>query len=150
MVTKAAINDFLSQEKLAVVGISRNSKKMGNAIFEELTKKKYKVYPVHPQAETLEGARCYPSLSALPEAVGGVVVVVPPEQTEVVIRDAHQAGIRKVWLQQGAESPKAIEFCEQNGMSVIHGECILMYAEPQESIHKFHRWVKGIFGKLPK
>jgi predicted CoA-binding protein len=53
-------------------------------------------------------------------------------------------------MQQGSESEKAINYCNENGIDVIHGECILMFAEPVESIHKFHKWLWKIFGKLPK
>ena len=35
-------------------------------------------------------------------------------------------------------------------MSVIAGECILMFAEPAGFGHRAHRWVKGVFGQLPE
>jgi hypothetical protein len=72
-----------------------------------------KVIPVDPHAEIIEGDPCYPSLSALPEAVDGVVIVVPPSEAEKGVRDAAQAGIRGAWMQQGAESQAAIRFCEE-------------------------------------
>jgi len=107
------------------------------------------VIPVHPEAETIEGEQCYSSLSELPERVGGLLVVVPPSETEKVVKEASAAGIRRVWMQQGAESEAAIEYCEQEGMSVVHGECILMFAQPT-GVHKFHHWLWGLFGKLPR
>lgn len=130
MTTRAAIDDFLAQRTLAVVGVSREGKGFGSMAYEELKAKGYRVFPVNPNAESIGGERCYPSLSALPELVGGVVVVVPPAQTEQVVRDAAAAGIERVWMQQGAESEAAIRFCEENGISVVHGECILMLSEP--------------------
>jgi predicted CoA-binding protein len=148
MTTKAAVNDFLNQRTLAVVGVSRSGKKFGNAATRELRKKGYRMIPVHPEAETIDGERCYPSLSQLPEQVGGVLVVVPPEQTEQVVREAADAGIRHVWMQQGAESKSAIDFCREHGMTVVHGECILMFAEPTGA-HKLHHWFWRVLGKLP-
>jgi predicted CoA-binding protein len=88
-------------------------------------------------------------LSVLPEPVGGVLIVVPPAETEKVVRDAAQVGIRRVWMQQGAESETAIRFCEENGISAVHGECILMFAQPA-GFHRLHRWVWGLLGKLPR
>ncbi len=82
--------------------------------------------------------------------VGGVILVVPPGQTEKLVREAAAIGIRRVWMQQGAESDDAIRFCEENGISVIHGECILMFARPVDSLHRVHRWVSAMLGKLPK
>ena len=150
MTSKAAVADFVSQRKLAVVGVSRKKMKFGNLAFRELKRKGYKLFPVHPHAEQLEGERCYASLAALPEPVDGVLVIVPPAQAEQVVREAAAAGIRRVWLQQGAGSPAAIRFCEENGISVVHGECILMFAEPAAWYHRAHRWVWGLLGKLPR
>lgn len=149
MTSQAAVRDFLAQRTLALVGMSRGGKKFGNTIHQELSAKGYRVLPVHPSAETIGDARCYPSLEALPEKVGGVIVVVPPAETEKVVREAAAAGIRRVWMQQGAESPAAIRFCEEQGMQVVPGECILMFAEPAAFYHRMHRWVWGLLGKLP-
>jgi hypothetical protein len=150
MTSKAAVADFVSQRKLAVVGVSRKRAKFGNLAFRELKRKGYKLFPVHPHAEQLEGERCSASLAALPEPVEGVLVIVPPAQAEQVVREAAAAGIRRVWLQQGAGSPATIRFCEDNGISVVHGECILMFAEPAAWYHRAHRWVWKLLGKLPR
>ena len=150
MTSRAVVDDFVSQRKLAVVGVSRKKMKFGNMAFKELRGKGYQLFPVHPHAETIEGERCYPSLAALPEPVDGILVVVPPAQAEQVVRDAAAAGIRRVWLQQGAESAAAIRFCEENGISAVHGECILMFAEPAAWFHRAHRWVWKLLGKLPR
>ena len=149
MTSKAAVDDFLAQRTLAVVGVSREGKGFGNMAHKELKDKGYRVFPVNPNAESIGDERCYPSLGALPEPVGGVLVVVPPAQTEQVVRDAATAGIGRVWMQQGAESEAAIRFCEGNGISAVHGECILMFAEPMGFGHRLHRWVWGLLGKLP-
>ncbi len=150
MYTKATVDDFLAQRSLAVVGVSRGGKKFGNTAYRELKAKGYRLFPVHPEAEVLEGDKCYPSLSSLPEPVGGVLVVVPPARTEQVVRDATAANIPRVWMQQGAGSGEAIRFCEEHSISVVAGECILMFAEPLKFYHKPHRWIWRLLGKLPK
>ena len=150
MISKAAVEDFIAQRTLAVVGASRKGRKFGNLAYRGLKMKGFRLLPVNPNAETIEGDRCYPSLSALPERVEGVLIVVPPAETERVVRDAAAAGIRRVWMQQGAASPEAIRFCQENGISVVHGECILMFAEPAAFYHRAHRWVWGMLCKLPK
>ena len=149
MTSKQAVTDFLAQPSLAVVGVSRSGKHFGNAAYRELKSKGYRLYPVHPEAEVVEGDRCYPDFASLPEPVGGALIVVPPEQTERVVRAAAEAGIRRLWLQQGAQSPAAIRFCEENGITAVHGECILMFAEPTHIFHRAHRAVWGLLGKLP-
>jgi predicted CoA-binding protein len=144
------IDDFLAQRSLAVVGVSRKAEKFGNTVYQELKAKGYRVFPVNPQMESVGGERCYPSLSALPEPVGGAVIVVPPAETERVVQDAAAAQIRRVWMQQGAESETAIRFCQENGIDVVSGECIMMFARPIGFGHGMHRWVWGLLGKLPQ
>lgn len=150
MASKSAIMDFVGQRSLAVVGVSRSGKKFGNSAYRDLKAKGYRLVPVHPEAEMLEGDHCAKNLASLPAPVGGVLIIVPPQQAEQVVREAAAAGIKRVWLQQGAESPAAIRLAESNGMSVVSGECILMFAEPVGFGHRAHRWIKGVFGGLPK
>jgi len=146
---KTVVEDLLNQRTWAVVGVSRGGKKFGNAASRELRKKGYRVMPVHPNAESVDGERCYQRLSELPEQVGAVLVVVPPKETEKVVRDASEVGIRRVWMQQGAESAAAIQYCNDQGMSLVHGECILMFAKPT-GVHKLHHWIWRLLGKLPR
>ena len=143
MTTRSSVQDFLSQPVLAVVGASRNPQKFGSSIYRELKAKGHHVLPVNPHAETVDGDPCYPSLAALPETPGGIVIVVPPAETEKIVREAAAAKITRVWLQRGAESPEAIAYCAANGIQVISGECILMFAEPAAFYHKIHRFFRG-------
>jgi predicted CoA-binding protein len=147
--TRQAINDFLAQRRLAVVGVSGSGKGFGNAAYKELKAKGYELYPVHPTAEAIEGDRCYRALGELPAQVGGVLVVVPPAVTERVVQAVAQAGIPRVWMQQGAESDAAVRYCQTNGIAEVHGECILMFAEPAASFHRMHRWIRSVFKRLP-
>ncbi len=150
MTSKVAVDEFLSRKTFALVGASRGGKKFGNAVLRGLKENGYRVIPVHPVAGTLEGLPCSPSLAALAAPVDGVVAVVPPAETEKVVREAHAAGIRRVWMQQGAESAVAVRFCAENGMTPIHGECLLMFLRRGSGIHRFHRFLNGLFGKLPR
>jgi predicted CoA-binding protein len=150
MVTRSSIDGFLGQKTLAVVGASRDRRKFGNKAYRDLLAKGYQVYPVNPHTETVEQAKCFSRLSALPERVGGVVVVVPPGETEKVVREAQAAGIGRVWLQPGAESAAAVKYCEDNGLDVIHDICILMEAKPTAFYHRVHRFFARLRGKVPK
>jgi predicted CoA-binding protein len=125
MTDRAAIDDFLSQQTLAVVGVSRDRNKFGNVVYRRLKAHGYEVFAVNPKTETVEGDPCFTDLASLPGAVGGVVIVVPPEITERVVHEAAAAGIRRVWMQPGAESKKAVRFCEGHGIRVIHGLCVM-------------------------
>jgi predicted CoA-binding protein len=142
------VERFLAQRSLGLVGASRGGKKFGNAVLRELTRKGYVVSVVHPEAAEIDGVKCHRSVSELPEEVGGLVLVVPPEQTERVVREAVVRGVRHIWMQQGSQSAAAIELCRESGIYAIHGECILMFAEPA-GFHRFHHFIWKLLGKLP-
>ena len=148
MTTRASIEGFLGEKTLAIAGVSRSGKGFGNSVLADLMGKGYEVLPVHPSADEVRGVRAYSSLADLPDGVGGLILVVPPAQTEMLVRQAKDAGIHRVWMQQGAESTEAIRFCNENGIDAVHGECIMMFAQPT-GVHRFHRWLNRVFGKLP-
>ena len=148
MASRASVDAFLAQPALALVGLSRSGKKFGNLAFRELAAKGYRVYPIHPAAETIDGAHCYHRFSDLPEPVDAMLVVVPPAAALNAVRQAAAAGIHHIWLQQGAESPEVLEACRELGLDVVAGECVLMFARPT-SFHKVHRWIWQLLGKMP-
>jgi predicted CoA-binding protein len=149
MTSKKLVEEFLTQKKFAVVGVSRKKTKFGNAIYKELKQKGYTVFPINPNMQTFEGEICYPDLFSLPEKVDAIIINVPPAQTEKVVREAKEAGITKVWLQQGSQSEEAIKYCEENNIDCVSNECILMFAQPSAFIHRAHKWVWNVLGKLP-
>ena len=44
-----AANDFLSQRRIAVAGVSRNSKETANLIFRKLRDSGHEVFPINPK-----------------------------------------------------------------------------------------------------
>jgi predicted CoA-binding protein len=78
------------------------------------------------------------------------MVTVPRDQAEQAVQQAIAAKVPRIWLQEGSESEAALRLCQENNVPVIHGECILMFAEPVKSFHAFHRWIWKLLGKLPQ
>lgn len=143
-----AIQDFINGKRIAIVGASRSGKKFGNTAMTELTGRGYQVFPVHPTAAEIGGVKCAPTLTALKGQVDGVLVIVAPPQVAAVLREAAAAGIKNVWLQQGAESPETLALAQELGLNMVSKKCVLMYAPPVKSIHGWHRAFAGFFGQL--
>jgi uncharacterized protein len=150
MNTRQDIQDFIAQKAVAVVGMSRAQRSFSANAAKELKSKGYRLFPVNPNATEIHGEKCYPSLEALPEKVGAALFVTPPAATEEAVRQAVEAGVAHLWIQQGAESKEALAFCKEKNLSAVSGHCILMFAEPAGSFHTVHRWFKNLFGGLPK
>jgi predicted CoA-binding protein len=126
-VNDESIKAFLDKKNVfAVVGASRNPKKYGHQVYRDLRHAGYSVYCVNPNVDEVLKDKCYPSLEALPTKPDVVDVVVPPKITEEVVRTCKKIGIMKVWMQPGSESGEAIRFCEENGIYVVYGVCVMI------------------------
>jgi hypothetical protein len=149
------VEDFLSHNRIAVAGVSRDGKATGNAIYKRLRERGYEVFAVNPNADEIEGAPCYRSLKTIPGGVDGVIAVTRPEATEQLVRDCVDAGVSRVWMHHGIHgagtsvSDPAVDFCKQHNITVIAGACPLMFGKPSDGFHRlFKRWVQ-LTGRLP-
>jgi len=150
MTTRTSIEGVLSQKVLAVAGASNNPNKFSHGAYKELKARGYRVLPVNPNAQTIDGDTCYASLQALPEKVGGLVVVTQPAVTEQLVQEAVSLGIKNIWLQQGSESLEAVQFCQEHGINLVSGECIMMYQPHPSFPHSLHKFIKFALGSKPK
>jgi predicted CoA-binding protein len=121
------IERFLSGETFAVAGASSNRAKFGNQVLRAYLEHGKTAYPVNPRESEVEGIAAVPDLASLPAPVHGLSVITPPAVTERLVEDAHAAGIRRIWMQPGAESEVAIRRAEELGIDVIaRGPCVLV------------------------
>lgn len=133
--------DFLNCKRIAIYGISKTETKFGNSIYRELKARGYSVFPMHIDLEKFDGDNCYRSLSDIKPLVDGVFINVKPNKVIGILQEVKKTGIKKVWLQQGAESEAALKFAEENFLDLSTNGCILMYLEPVKGLHSFHRWI---------
>ena len=153
----AKVNDFLTQKRIAIAGVSRNNSHhpTGNLIYRRLKTTGHDVVPVNPHMQTFEGERCYPDVKSIPGGVDGVVIITRPETTEQIVRECDAAGVRRVWMHQSmgkkasSVSPEAVEYCRQHDISVIAGACPMMYGDGVDLGHRCMRLILRLTGGLP-
>jgi uncharacterized protein len=144
------VQDFIASKNIAVVGVSRSGKKFGNSIVTELKQRGYQVFIVHPEAQEIGGDRCYPNLAALQGKVDAALICVTPKQAGQALREAAAAGIQRIWLQQGADSPETKALASELGVQPVTGKCILMYASATgkvSGLHGFHGTIMKLVGQ---
>ncbi len=140
---KAALK-FLSNQNIAVVGVSTKGDSAANYIYKKLRESGYRVYPVNPNADIIEGDKCYKNISFLPVIMDGVIIATHPEVTPKIMRECAENNIRQVWIHrsigQGSYHPAVIELAEELKIALIPGGCPLMFHEPVDFGHKCLRW----------
>lgn len=149
MVALRQIEEFLASEPIAIVGVSRDPKKFGFAAFRELKEKGMNVIPVNPHTEEIHGSKAYRDLKSMPPEVKGVIIMTPKAVTAAVVKEAKEAGIKQIWIQQNADTKDAVAELQGTDINCITGQCILMHYKPH-SIHKFHGRVSKFFRRFPK
>jgi predicted CoA-binding protein len=125
---------------MAVVGASNEREKFGNLACRELKARGLQVFPVNPHESEICGERCYHTINELGDLTDRLLIVLPPDVTRQLVRNLDLEFVSYVWMQNGAESAEAIRICNAKGIGTIHGQCILMHAQPVRSYHLLHRW----------
>jgi acetyltransferase len=78
-VSAPMLKTLFSPASIAVVGASREKGKVGYNVLNNLIKYKYpgKVFPINPQAKTILGRKCYPSLLDAPGEIDLAIYAIP-------------------------------------------------------------------------
>lgn len=116
---------MLEKKVWAVIGANEDPEKFGSRIYKKLKSYGYKVYPVNPGYETVDGDKCYKNLSSLPEVPEVVDMVVSPKRGKSVIEEAASLGIKNIWLQPGTYDDEIMALIEEKGLNGVQA-CVLV------------------------
>ncbi|MHC4117438.1 MAG: acetate--CoA ligase family protein [Planctomycetota bacterium] len=145
---------FFNPESVAMVGVSQHKGKVGYEILANMIAAGYEgeIFPVNPQADTIQGLRCFPDLPSIGVVPELVVVVVPARIVPAVMRHCATvkakavivitAGFKEVG-KEGAELEKqVVQIAKQAGIRVIGPNCLGVIAPANKLNASFG-------GKLP-
>ena len=152
---KEAATQFLAEPRIAVTGVSRNAAGHGsNAVYQRLRSRGYEVFAINPNAEQVEGDRCYPDLRSIPDGVEAVIIGTKAERAEETMHECDALGIKHVWMHRGpgpgSVSPTATEYGRAHGIAVIDGGCPCMFGATADSGHKAMRAFLTLTGNVPR
>jgi len=86
-------DNLFRPKSVAVIGASKNPKKVGYALVRNLERFKGKVFPVNPKYEKVLGFKCYPSVKEVPEPVDCALIAVPAEVVPSVLKECGEKGV---------------------------------------------------------
>jgi uncharacterized protein len=148
------IEDFLTQKRIVMAGISRDPASFSVKLFDELCRRGYDMVPVNPNAVEMQGRRCFARVQDVPPPVGAALLMTSPQTTEAIVRDCAQAGIRRIWMYRaagkGSVSAKAVAFCRERGIRVVPGQCPFMFLPDNGGFHRLHGVIRKITGRYPR
>ena len=152
---KETATEFLAHKRVAVTGVSRKPANHGsNVVYKRLRERGFEVFAVNPNADAVEGDRCYADLKSVPVDLEWVVIGTRPETAEDTMRECVDLGISRVWMHrsfgEGSVSDAASAFGREHGVQVIDGGCPCMYDPVADPAHKVMRTMLQLTRKLPR
>jgi len=150
-----AAAEFLSNKRIAVTGVSRKTANHGsNIVYQRLRGQNYQVFAVNPNADLVEGDRCFPDLKSIPGGVDAVLIGTRPERAMATMHECADLGIKHVWMHRsfgaGSVSDAATAWGREHGIRVIDGGCPLMFEPVSDSGHRIMRSLFMLTGKVPR
>ena len=104
-----------------MTGVSREAKGHGsNVVYQRLRDRGYQVFAVNPNADEVEGDRCYHDLRSIPGGVEAVVIGTRPEVAEETMRECVELGVKHVWMHRGPGAGSVSKAAAQYGPDEGH------------------------------
>ncbi|RLE57312.1 MAG: acetyl CoA synthetase [Thermoprotei archaeon] len=93
---KSPIYYLFNPRSIAVIGASRDPKKIGYQILKNIIEYgfKGKVYPVNPKADEILGLKCYKSILDIPDEVDVAVISIPAQYVLPVVEECGKKGVK--------------------------------------------------------
>ena len=153
------VQNFLTQKKVAVVGVSDKRETGCNLAYKKFKENGYQVFAVNPRISAYDGEVCYPDLRSIPDKPDAVFILANPKVTEQIVNQCVELGIKHVLMHcmmgirpglaagMTSVSQSAVEMCKANGIEVIPGTCPNQFLKPDFG-HALMRGLWRMFGFL--
>ena len=120
------INKIIKESRvIAVVGMSNKLGRPSLTVASYLKGQGYRIIPVNPAIQEVNGERCYPDLTSIPEKVDVVDIFRKPEDVPPVVEEAIRIGAKSIWMQEGIINEDAASKAKEAGLMVVMDKCML-------------------------
>jgi len=143
-----SLNGFFAPRSVAVVGASRNPTAVGAKILRNIIGGGFRggVFPINPHAEEIDGLKCYPNLTAVPDPIELVVIAVPATRVESVLEECVfrrptavvviSAGFAEASHEGAMRQAKLSDFGTRGGFRLLGPNCLgMLNTDPAVSLN---------------
>jgi acetyl coenzyme A synthetase (ADP forming)-like protein len=95
---KNSLGSFFKPKSIAVVGTSKDSRKIGHAALKNILISDYqcKIYPINPNEDKILGIKCYKKITDVSGDIDLVLISVPAEIVPEILRDCVKKEVKNV------------------------------------------------------
>jgi len=131
-----SLDKFFNPESVAIVGASRHEGKVGYEVLTNLIRAGYegRIFPVNPNADTIEGLKCYATIESIGQTPDLVIIVVPAKIVPAVMKQCARVGVRSVIIvtagfkevgpEGGELAQQFTQIAKQAGIRVLGPNCL--------------------------
>ncbi|HGE72663.1 TPA: CoA-binding protein [Candidatus Poribacteria bacterium] len=121
------------QKTVAVIGASNDRRKYSNKAVRAYILRGFKVYPVNPNEDTVEGLKAYKSILDIPDEIDRATFYVLPKVGIKIIEEVAKKGVKELYLNPGTESDELVDKAKKLGLNPILACSILAVGlDPKE------------------
>jgi acetate---CoA ligase (ADP-forming) len=119
--SRSELQRALSPDSIAIVGASTRAGSFGERSLSNLSRYDGRIYLVNAKYQQIDDRACYASVRALPEVPDCVVITVPREAVEEVIRECAELGVGGaiIFASGYSETAKAERVLEQHRLTEL-------------------------------
>src|SRR4030067_2531739 len=110
---------------IAVVGVCSERGRPSLTVASYLKGQGYSIIPVNPTIQDVNGEKCYPDLTSIPEKVDVVDIFRKPADVLPVVEEAVRIGAKAIWMQEGIVNEEAASKARAAGLQVVMDKCML-------------------------
>jgi hypothetical protein len=111
---------------IAVIGASSDRRKYGNKCVRAYQRIGWRVFPVNPGEDEVEGEAAFPSLLAVPGELDAIALYLPPPRTRGVLSQIAEKGAREgVFFNPGTYDGEVLREAAALGIPVRR-ECAII------------------------
>jgi predicted CoA-binding protein len=114
---------------VVVIGASSNRSKYGNKALRAFEHQGYRVIPINPHEQEVEGHKAYASVLDVPGEIDMATVYVPGHIGVKVIDELAKRGIAHIWLNPGADEPEVVARARELGLNTTQACSIVAIGE---------------------
>ncbi|HMN48867.1 MAG TPA: CoA-binding protein [Ignavibacteriaceae bacterium] len=112
-----------SKKSFAIVGASNEMMKYGYELVCVFKDYGYKIFPINPKYDEIEGIKCYPSIKDLPEKPDVVLTALAPKNTLNVVTVVKEIGVDTIWFPPNCFDENAVNKAEELKLDYISNVC---------------------------
>ncbi len=116
------ITELLDPKKIAIIGASSDERRPGNIILRNL-KDFYKIYPVNPSREEIEGLKCYKSIDDIDDEIDWAIISLPAEKSKSALKGCVDKGVKLAIIIAGGFSESGRNDYEEELKEIAGGRC---------------------------